>query len=30
MAMLKESESNPFTGGWKVMELGIQASMKTW
>jgi predicted lipid-binding transport protein (Tim44 family) len=30
IAMVKDKELNPITGGWKVMEIGIQASMKTW
>jgi len=30
MAVLKEKEFNPFTNGWKVLEIGIQASVKNW
>jgi len=30
MAMVKDKESSPITNGWKVMEIGIQLTMKTW
>ena len=30
IAMVKDKESSPITDGWKVMEVGIQASTKTW